>query len=484
MDYITALGLPLDDVNNLSSIGTLAALANARKVLDSCPVLGRSSPKAALSPPISPACPGVDSPLVQTFCVGEQSKPSLTSVVPQIVSLQQSGLEPPHPSPVALDFSHSPSLVAAVGISAPPKSWSSVVTNSATVKNLGLSFFPPISSVGSVTVAPPVEVLKLGLNKWSTSLVGHFIHSKLPFRLVESSAKKLWGHQGLSKVYLHDKGYFIFKFDTVTDRDNVLASGPWYIASKLLCLQPWQEGVNFIKSDCSKVPIWVKLSNIPLSYWMKEGLSYLASAVGRPLFADDMTSKLETMSYARICIEMDALSTFPASINAVVFDGNAVVEETVAVKVEYWSRPPSCSVCKCFGHSLAKCPNSNMQWVPKASASASVVTIPKDAMAPSSLAPPEADGAWTTVSKGPKTSSLSSADPLLVVKANFFSPIASALAPGEESESPIPYNPLVDKVKQVDEIERKELKHKARLDKEPLQNSKKRNKGPRGSSPP
>lgn len=40
MDYISALGLPLDDVNNLSSIGTLVALVNARKVLDSCPILG------------------------------------------------------------------------------------------------------------------------------------------------------------------------------------------------------------------------------------------------------------------------------------------------------------------------------------------------------------------------------------------------------------------------------------------------------------
>lgn len=132
--------------------------------------------------------------------------------------------------------------------------------------NLGLIFFFPLQSDGSDTVNPPVKILKLGLIKWSSSLVGHFIHSKLPFKLVETSAKKLWGHLGLIKVYLHDKGYFIFKFDSVRERDNVFASGPWYIASKFLCLQPWQEGVNFIKTDCSKVPIWVKFSNIPLSY--------------------------------------------------------------------------------------------------------------------------------------------------------------------------------------------------------------------------
>lgn len=150
------------------------------------------------------------------------------------------------------------------GISALPKTWSSVVTNSASDKIRGLSFFPPTSSIGSVTVNPPVEVLKLGLNKWSSCLVGQFIHSKLPFKLVESSAKKLWEHLGLSKVYLHDKGYFIFMFDTVTERDNVLASGPWYIASKASMPSAVARRCQLHKSDCSEVPIWVKFSNIPL----------------------------------------------------------------------------------------------------------------------------------------------------------------------------------------------------------------------------
>lgn len=261
MDYISTLGLPLDDVNNMSTIGTSAVLGNARKVFDSCPVFGRSSSKAA-------------SHLVSgSLLVFEAVLPS-----------------PPVQEKVD-------SLEKADSLSIPPKSWSSVVSNSAFEKILGLSFFPPEPSEGSVMVKPSIVVLKLGLNKWSTSLVGHFIHSKLPFKLVETSAKKLWGTLGLSKVYLHDKGNFIFKFNSVSDRDNVLATGPWYIASKLLFLQPWQEGVNFVDTECSKVPICVKFSNIPLSYWTKEGLSYLASAIGRPLFEDDMTSKLEPMCF-------------------------------------------------------------------------------------------------------------------------------------------------------------------------------------------
>lgn len=53
MDYIPALGLPLEDVNNLSTIGTFAALVNARKVLDECPVFGQGSLKKDSSPSLA-----------------------------------------------------------------------------------------------------------------------------------------------------------------------------------------------------------------------------------------------------------------------------------------------------------------------------------------------------------------------------------------------------------------------------------------------
>lgn len=66
-------------------------------------------------------------------------------------------------------------------------------------------------------------------------------------------------------------------------------SGPWHFALKLIVLQPWKEGSIFSKSECRKVPIWVKFSHIPLSYWTPEGISYLASGIGKSLFADEMT---------------------------------------------------------------------------------------------------------------------------------------------------------------------------------------------------
>lgn len=50
----------------------------------------------------------------------------------------------------------------------------------------------------------------------------------------------------------------------------------------------------------------VKLFLVQLEYWAAQGLSHLASAVGKPLYTDNMTASRSRISYARLCFEVDA----------------------------------------------------------------------------------------------------------------------------------------------------------------------------------
>lgn len=70
------------------------------------------------------------------------------------------------------------------------------------------------------------------------------------------------------------------------------------------------------------------------------------------------------------------------------------------VVVEYHNRPPSCSVCKTFGHSLIKCPNSNFQWVPKATPGPVPASVPeKEKLVSPPIAQPDSSAEkWTEVS--------------------------------------------------------------------------------------
>lgn len=327
MDFLSAHGISSSDVQAYLSEGKIQNLGHARQVI--API--SSSPLSGSA--------------VNLSILGKGSDAFISNLRP-ISHAEEGEISPP----------------ASVEV---PKSWSAVVTKNLGKASRSLSFHPPVMENGDILVKPPDDMLARGNLIWSTSLVGYFLHSNLPFKVVEPIAKRLWGNLGLTKVFMHNKGYYIFKFKSSTDRDNILASGPWHFASKVIVLQKWQEGVEFTKSDCDKIPIWVKLSQIPLSYWSDEGISYIASALGKPLFTDEMTTNNDFLNFARVCIEVSATSSFPSSIKVVVMHSEKSEKTFVPVDVEYQSRPPVCPFCKVFGHSQVKCPKANFKWVPK-----------------------------------------------------------------------------------------------------------------------
>ncbi|KAL8156216.1 hypothetical protein AgCh_001345 [Apium graveolens] len=111
------------------------------------------------------------------------------------------------------------------------------------------------------------------------------------------------------------------------------------------------------------MPLWIKLSNVPESYWTDEGLSWLASVVGQPVVADSLTSKLEMVPFAKMCVKCDFGDPLPNEILANALD--PVTEETYVtnVYVTYPVRPRSCEACKSLGHSSSAFPLVKRVWV-------------------------------------------------------------------------------------------------------------------------
>ncbi|GAV61530.1 DUF4283 domain-containing protein/zf-CCHC_4 domain-containing protein [Cephalotus follicularis] len=113
--------------------------------------------------------------------------------------------------------------------------------------------------------------------------------------------------------------------------------------------------------DCKSIPVWVKLSKVPVQYWTKLGLSYIASVLGKPLHMDVSTTYRHASDFAQVCVDMAATSTFPNNIILELEDGN-----TTNIGVEYPWRPASCTLCKVFDHSNKTCPRAVLrEWLPK-----------------------------------------------------------------------------------------------------------------------
>ncbi|GAV91858.1 DUF4283 domain-containing protein/zf-CCHC_4 domain-containing protein, partial [Cephalotus follicularis] len=128
-----------------------------------------------------------------------------------------------------------------------------------------------------------------------------------------------------------------------------------------LAVRPWCKGMSLTMGECKSMPVWVKLRGVPIQFWNKVGLSYIASVLGKPLHMDTPTMNRFALLFARVCVDMNATSSFPECITLELEDGS-----TTSIEVEYPWRPAACTLCKVFDHSNRSCPRvTRREWMPR-----------------------------------------------------------------------------------------------------------------------
>ena len=151
---------------------------------------------------------------------------------------------------------------------------------------------------------------------WRNYLVGHFVGPRPAFQVVNSVAKSLWSKDGLQEVIAQANGYSFFKFSEAKGVTSILERGSWFIAGRVIVLKKWERNLNLSEEAAvNRIPIWILLYNVPVELWTQKGLSYIASAAGTPLFADSATLSRKRLSYARVCIEINAGAQLVEEIN-------------------------------------------------------------------------------------------------------------------------------------------------------------------------
>lgn len=328
-----------------------------------------------------------------------------------------------------------------VGLNKP--SWSSVVRNNVLEEDLVFDYCPMPSGVNVVT--PPEEVLKKGLEKFKLCLVGVFSKGTLPFSKLEENARKVWNSKGLCSISQKDSHTFHFKFRSESDMNSVLARGTWYFERKPLILSLW--GPNSGENNNSTIPLWVRFKNLPDYYWTREGLSCVASSIGPPICADKMTSQLNPVQFAKLCVRHKVGDPLPEKIKVAVMDMEKLelsTSEFADIEVSYPQRPLICSGCKKLGHMVGACPVVKRVWVQKGVKAPDLVTgntqttveecpvlkpsVPsapdqEDQVQPKISSVDDSGGEWTTVTNKKHSASSSSAivgqvpEPLPIFKA-------------------------------------------------------------------
>ncbi|GJZ57657.1 zinc knuckle CX2CX4HX4C containing protein [Tanacetum coccineum] len=147
---------------------------------------------------------------------------------------------------------------------------------------------PKVSSNFRTLVANPVfdgvniSILHKVVKKVSTlfecTLYGYFIGKRMAFLVVEYYVRNNWAKYGLKRIMMNSKGFFFFKFDSLAGLEAVLEGGPWLIRKYPIIFKKWSMHTRFLKEELTRIPIWVKLHNVPIQV-IKEDVNSEADLV-------------------------------------------------------------------------------------------------------------------------------------------------------------------------------------------------------------
>lgn len=87
-----------------------------------------------------------------------------------------------------------------------------------------------------------------------------------------------------------------------------------------------------------------------MEYWSPVGLSYIASALGKPLYLDRKTASMSHIAFSRLFVEVEACRGLQKDIDVLGINGRIFT-----VQVTYDWAPAICSSYGCFGHSNLGC---------------------------------------------------------------------------------------------------------------------------------
>ncbi|GJV44868.1 zinc knuckle CX2CX4HX4C containing protein [Tanacetum coccineum] len=164
-------------------------------------------------------------------------------------------------------------------------------------------------------------------------------------------------------------GYFIGKrvaflvVEYYARLEDVLESVSWVICNIPIILKKWNMNSSLLKEELTRISVWVKINDVPLQVFLEDGISLIASQIGKPIILDSYTSAMcidswGWSSFARCLIKVKADDVLKESLTMGVplIDDLGFSEKTV--RIEYEWEQPCCDTCKIFGHVHDQCPKN------------------------------------------------------------------------------------------------------------------------------
>lgn len=155
------------------------------------------------------------------------------------------------------------------------------------------------------------------------------------------------------RIHLCSKGFFIVVFRVEEEREKALTEGPWFWGSAGLFVTPWFPEFDPNTMVVSRMPVWVRLHNLPMHFWRFTSLSAIGNTLGRMLKIDTERHLKRIFTFARICVEVDLSQGLPESI--ILNFNNTQWKQPL----DYENTAFRCRGCQQTGHLFNACKSLN-----------------------------------------------------------------------------------------------------------------------------
>lgn len=217
-------------------------------------------------------------------------------------------------------------------------------------------------SEGKKSVEVPAEIIEKANPLWDDFVIAKFLEMAPHIAKVHVILNRIWSFGDRSQkldVYEVDSTTMRVRITNKMVRERVVRRGMWNIACVPMVVSKWDP--NEDESQAKLLPLWVHLTNVPMSMYSWEGLSFITSSTGIPDRLHPETIACTNFEEAKVFVKADMSKELPKEITY------TIQGKETTVKFYYPRLPPKCIACGKWGHYKQACSQSReeQQETPK-----------------------------------------------------------------------------------------------------------------------
>lgn len=148
-----------------------------------------------------------------------------------------------------------------------------------------------------------------------------------------------------------ENDYYLAKFESTVDYNNIISKGPWVIYDHYLTVQPWSTLFSIADIFPQNVVAWIQIPGLFDAFYKRSLLQEIRSLVGKVVKIDVQTDIGAHGQFARFAVQVNLTNPLVSKIR-------------VAGKihrVEYEYLPSICFYCGRFEHAKETCLYSHIE---------------------------------------------------------------------------------------------------------------------------